>query len=658
MTLKTSSAKSGFLSVFFTQLKALRVAAALWLPALFLMAAASPYAQYGRAYGQPQMPPEQFMFNLSELLMFGVVFLLGLALTLAVLSFGYLHRKQAVDYYHALPVKRADMYLGRVLAAALLLFLGVAACCLGLTLGFLMIGVSAPQLFAMVWLLLPLIYFPLLASYFFIVLVLVLTGTLWEAFFSLAVLSAVFPVAVTAAGITIIRSLAARAPFYDIWVAAGSPFIFAAQIAPRYGTLPFAEMLPVILYSILLLAAFSALGFVFFRRRRSELAQNSLAPTGFKRVIRALTCTAAFFAGGLLGLEMADAYAGYLIGAVVGAVLAYLVLELILMRSLKHLMKNAAMLGAAAAAFVVFNVALAFGFIGMPSVPAVSEINAARVSVCGSEVVLGTDGAGNPYGHRLSWGGNPVRADSTYFDESGATSYGWASASFDAGHIERTRALTADILEEQRRLYFPYHPRSRKDLAYAEQWNTGGEDYTVGVSFYDTSGEERYVSFSAPRNSAESETLIQSALPLARVSDELERDRIVDTLKVAKSINQNSYEKGRIDMLDMEKLPDRELWAERIGDALLADWSSMEPIESDGKGAHERVYEVTVYGKGSLTLSGGILNNQYPAEGATVVFGRDDEWAGKLALCTAINLDSYGMPETTAVFEAMFAAAK
>lgn len=130
----------------------------------------------------------------------GLIPLLCFALALAVGEFGYLNQRRKLDFYHAIPVRRSDMFLGRALLASVSLVLGVLLVVLGqiliVNVHFVTISVGGgrlEQVYAAIWKNGVFMVFSVLAAYFFAVLVVVAAKSLWEAAFSLLLLSAAYP---------------------------------------------------------------------------------------------------------------------------------------------------------------------------------------------------------------------------------------------------------------------------------------------------------------------------------------------------------------------------------------------------------------------------------------------------------------------------------
>ena len=223
------------------------------------------------------------------------------------------------------------------------------------------------------------------------------------------------------------------------------------------------------------------LGFWFFCKRHSELAENSTAHTRFKFVVRFAATAIASFVGSMTLLWITNTYAGYLIGALLGAALAWLVLELIYTHSLRRMVKNGVPCLVGLACFAVINALVAFGLIGVPGVPETDSINAVSMD-CYAQL---TDGETcTLYGQYRDFDYATV-----YTDEQGRSVQ---MASFDEALIQESRDLLQAMLDDQKALYFPYHPTQWGEKNWSLVQQDVQSSYYVGITVYTEEGEIRY----------------------------------------------------------------------------------------------------------------------------------------------------------------------
>ena len=116
MTLKKLSSKRVF-AVCRTQLYQMRLLFILFGIVLLL---APTLTSWGMLAGENWMDYElRYVKNtvMSAIFICGFAPMFGLGMGMAVQQFGYLHKRQKLDYFHATPVLRSEHYLGRVIAA-------------------------------------------------------------------------------------------------------------------------------------------------------------------------------------------------------------------------------------------------------------------------------------------------------------------------------------------------------------------------------------------------------------------------------------------------------------------------------------------------------------------------------------------------------------
>ena len=393
----------------------------------------------------------------------------GLGVGMAVAQFGYLHRRQKLDYFHALPVRRAEHFAGRVLAALTSLVGAAVIVALGQTFAVAVtLAWADAGVYGYIWYLCLMFVVPALAAYLFTVLIIVLTATLWETVFSLLAVSAVYPAAALLIYMLVSYSIPVN-DFHVNWDGAtvASPLLFCVGyvLALLCGQDEFNIVFCAVV-TVLHILICGGLAMRFFCRRKSELAESG-GKTRFKHVVRfsAAFCAAALFS--VVFLWITNVYAGYLFGGVLGLVLAWLVMELLYTRSLRGVMRCVVPNLTGFVLFLVLNLLVAVGAVGVPRVPEIAEINAAAVEY-GREVWQEDRSEYENFYGNHEW---------VYTDDA---SRNVTMGTFDSELVSDARALAAAMLENQKDLYFPYIPTQwgeRRSGNYADTY----EHYDVTV---------------------------------------------------------------------------------------------------------------------------------------------------------------------------------
>lgn len=662
MTLKTSSAERGIVAVFCTQLRSLRFLAALFLPLLFLVPASAVLIQVNSdqvrlllSTGNAQRILDNV--NLCHSI-FGTLPLLLMAAVMAYLGFGYLHQKRRVDFVHALPVRRENQFFGRVLAGGFYLLCGVLLAYIGETLAVVAAGGGVMEVLGPHWTRLPVTLLSVLAAYVFAVMLTVLTATVWEMLFSLMVFSAAVPVVLWLAAWLTLRSMPISALYFTApEMAALSPIVFSAAACITIADNTIFSMLLVALAQLLVCGAVAFFG---YKRRRSELAEDSLAPTRLKLVLRAVSCTVLFFVGGTFGLWVTDSYPGYLIFAVVGALLAHLMLELIFRQSLRGVLKSTGTLAVGAAVFLAFNAALAFGLIGVPQLPALPDIEAVSVSASGSEI--------DADGEYISWGETEMHQSNSVWDEDGVMRF-WRPASSAPGHVEAVHALAETMLESQRNAFFPYHPQPSYRIN-PNIYEAGDPHYSVAVTLF-LDGVRRNLNISGPMSRMNGQKIAEEAWAIASERAYAEQALELEFAYVD-GMTSVAGERMRVDgSMESVVVPiaeaDRARWAARLKEALLLDTISSVPqdafnADQSGKSADEtatvsagRSYRVPASPDTPVTFTGGYFDDGLPAAGITCTLDiKVEDRPSDASLYIETNVKS----KTAAVLDELFGEAE
>ena len=453
MTSKRLSSKRIF-AVCKTQLYQMRLLLVLFGLVLAILPTLVTMAEFTDRYWN-----QYTLLDVKKIVM-GVIFvggfspMFGLAMGMAVCQFGYLHKKQKLDYFHAVPVLRTEHFFGRVLAAAVALLGAALLVALGqifsvsVTLGFGGEGLLPYILWRCLWIILP-----ALAAYLFTTLIIVLTATLWETVFSLLAVSALsLAVMLFTEGLITVSLPVNNVLFRWDLVSLFSPLMYSIYyVAELYTITLHSAYVPVVLVEVLHILLCGGLALWAFCRRRSELAESN-TPTRFKLLVRfsAAFCSAAFFS--LVFLWITKSYAVYWLGGVFGIALAWIVMELLYARSLRKAAKSLLVNGCGFAVFAAINVLVLFGWLGVPSIPGEDDVYAVSV-LYGKEDV------------------DPVTGDSFYESFNGnyehvfvPTAEGVKQRSVTVGtwdpeQIKAGIDLAALMLENQKERFFPYIPR-------------------------------------------------------------------------------------------------------------------------------------------------------------------------------------------------------
>ncbi len=289
------------------------------------------------------------------------------SLVLCVRLFGYMQDSRSVDLYHALPVGRVPMLLGRWCA-------GIAALFLPQALGFGILAAVARAYgipgtgsgpfsagFGLLWLMLG-----TAAAFSFSVFMAVCSGSMMDAVLSVLGVSAGYPVLILCllylAGLMLpgfsmenalnFTVLTLFAPF----AAAFLPFLRGASSAAADGA-----AFPVwwVCFTAVLISGSCFL----YRRRKSEAAGDHYAFPVPKAAIRFLLSAAGGLGFGLI-LKNAAGMGGFVTGVLSGSLTAHLIVEAVYSRGFRGIHKSLPWYGAFLALFAVFYGVLAAGFFG------------------------------------------------------------------------------------------------------------------------------------------------------------------------------------------------------------------------------------------------------------------------------------------------------
>ena len=307
------------------------------------------------------------------------------ALVLCVRLFGYLQNRRSVDLYHALPVGRVPMLLGRWCAglAALLIpqavgfgVLALVACAFGIPAsgsGSLSAGTG------LLWLLLV-----TAAAFTFSVFMEVCSGSTMDAVLSVLGVNAGYPALLLCALYLAQRVLPGLGD--DIL----NPTVltlfapFAAAFLPFFSGLGLTIGAGFTAWWLCFTAALLAAACRLYRRRGSEAAEDHFAFPIPKGVIRFLLTGAAGLGLGLI-LKREGSLTGFLVGVLIGSLAAHVVVEAVYSRGFRGMKKSLPWYGVFLVSFAVFYGVLATGCFGYDTrVPEASEVESVAVQPSGS----------------------------------------------------------------------------------------------------------------------------------------------------------------------------------------------------------------------------------------------------------------------------------
>jgi hypothetical protein len=392
MTLKTSSNKTmnEFWQTYRWALKKSRGMAALLLllifivlPMILLLTIPGWFQSAAEIVGDKsytgnltveQIVSRDFSSFLGGMVAVTMALVLFFSLILCIQLFSYMQNKRSVDLFHALPVGRTPMLLGRWCAGLTVLVIPTFANFLIVEIIRAAYGIAVqtgftPPLVQMLWVLLM-----GAAAFTFCMFMAVCSGTTLDTVLSILGVNAGYPVMILL-GLSIAAMVLPGMSFewrnYLAVITAFSPFsagIISVTYSPPAGFLPWWIFL-----TLVLLAG----SIVLYGKRRSETAEDNFSFPLPKIIIRFILTAA----GGMaLSLMLISATGGFLIGIVAGSVLAHVVVEAIYSRGFSRMKKSFRWYGIFAAVFFLFYGALATGFFGYDTrVPTADDVTSVTV---------------------------------------------------------------------------------------------------------------------------------------------------------------------------------------------------------------------------------------------------------------------------------------
>ncbi|MGX8710334.1 MAG: hypothetical protein ACQGTM_08825 [bacterium] len=292
-------------------------------------------------------------------------------LVISVSLFGYMHQKRSVDLFHALPVGRTPMILGRLLASLTALYAPVL---LNFALVFI-VGAAYPVQLQLCWvtvfsylLWLMLICAAALCLSSFMA---VCTGMTTDMILSLLGINAAYPLLIFLGdrfASSLLPGLNTGLTANSLILTAVSPYMAAfmpyivSESQARSGALVVDTGFYVwwILFTLVLLAGTVLL----YQKRRSECAESSFAFSLPKNVIRFMITAVTGLGLGLLLQSGTESSGNFFIGLIAGSLAAHIVTETIYSRGFKQLKRSFVGYGVFMAVFVVTYAFLATGALG------------------------------------------------------------------------------------------------------------------------------------------------------------------------------------------------------------------------------------------------------------------------------------------------------
>lgn len=468
---------------------------------------------------------EQYSSTIQTLIpLLTVPILLIFCVVLTVVLFGYMHKKRSVDLFHALPVGRVSMLLGRWAAGLTVLFvptlLSVSAVQIIAAANGLSSGVSSSNssigritLGAMLgWILLM-----TAAVFTFSMLIAVCSGSIFDTAVSVLGICAGYPLLIWAAGNLTVQVLPGFA--FDLRTEVESVTLFspyAAAFVPFITGKTGAGYL--VLWLVMTLVMLTGACWIYFRRK-SEAAEDNFAFPALKIVIRflvtALTAVSAGLIMGHWGMW------GFVIGVLLGSLTAHVVMEAVYSRGFRNLKRSMVWYACFALCFVGFYGILATGCFGYDTrLPEASEVESVSLTNpndgSGTNLILSVDhgkqlkklspelnkeesieaaleanrklesffrSGGFPYSMKTE---SAPRIEFTYRLKNGRTfhrGYFYAEKGFDRAAYQKIRGSAFQIPEfvEKKDLLFYLNPDDIKDIDISSNDDKRGGNYTLNA---------------------------------------------------------------------------------------------------------------------------------------------------------------------------------
>ncbi len=349
-----------------------------------------------------------FISMLSTLVPFLVTpITLIFVVVIAVSLFNYMHQKRSVDLFHALPVGRVPMLLGRYCAGLTTLFVPML---LNFAI-YLIIGACYGVDLSMNWKIVigDLLWLMLMstATLTFSIFMAVCTGTTFDMVISIVGVNVAYPLIVLSGSMfasALLPGLIISPKIDSLVLSAFAPFV--AAFMPYSGNSSYISLDPAatsgpgggflawwIIFTLILLTG----SILLYKKRKSECAESSFAFPLPKIVIRFMVTAVSGLGIGLILQSSTQEPANFFVGLVAGSLAAHIVVEAVYSRGFKQLKKSFLYYGVFAAVFIVAYAVLATGAFGydtrVPNAGDVASISidAPSFKYDGSDTIYGAN---------------------------------------------------------------------------------------------------------------------------------------------------------------------------------------------------------------------------------------------------------------------------
>lgn len=292
--------------------------------------------------------------------------------------FSFLHQRPALDVYHALPVKRRCMFIGRFTAGFLLVLIPqmiatAVTCLLALLPTFALLNVGQIIQMVLLTILMSLAFYAVCCLSF------VLTGTFLDAMFMLLLLNIAGPatiytvetfVSMTLPGFT----MTSGSILSQLFLFSPLGMLFVSLLSPMD--------LFHILWWVMLIVLMTLGSLLVYQRRRSELAGKPFAYRLPFTVLRFLACIIIGLIFGYLFERQYRSLTTFILGALIGSLVTHVLIEAILSRGFSGLRKSIKSYLLFIVIFSISCLMVSTGFFGFDTrMPAVDQIE--RVELIG-----------------------------------------------------------------------------------------------------------------------------------------------------------------------------------------------------------------------------------------------------------------------------------
>jgi len=297
--------------------------------------------------------------------------------------FKYMHNKRSVDLFHAFPIRRTPLLLGRFAVGIVALLVPIIinliisyilAIFFGAEFGTVIAEICSYGLNHLLF---------AISVFSFAMLLAVCSGTTMEMFVSGVLICAAWPLLIVFAYATVNGFLPGFfSELSPTVILAFSPVIAAFwPQATELFTSNYTEGTEYTIWHIVITVFYIASAILVYKKRKSETAENvnSFAPV--KTVIRTLTTACAGLCFGILFSEMFRTRVAFWFGVVFGSAVVHIITEALYMHTLKKLLKSAKWYAACILVIVIFINVFSFGFFGWDvKTPELDDIESVSVT--------------------------------------------------------------------------------------------------------------------------------------------------------------------------------------------------------------------------------------------------------------------------------------